>query len=113
MSGTAAVEVVDLVKCYGARRALDGRVAYRRARHAARPARPERRRQDHHDRDLRGVPPADDGTVRVLGRSPTDPALRPRVGVMLQDGVGGYREARALELLKLFASYAAHPQDPA
>ena len=32
---------------------------------------------------------------------------------MLQDGVGGYTGARALELLQLFASYAAHPLDPA
>jgi ABC-2 type transport system ATP-binding protein len=54
---------------------------------------------------------ADSGTVRVLGRDPIldGTALRPRVGVMLQDGVGGYTGARALELLDLFASYAAHP----
>ena len=55
---------------------------------------------------------ADSGTVRVLGLAPDDPALRPRVGVMLQDGVGGYREARAIELLRLFSRYAAHPQEP-
>ena len=56
----------------------------------------------------------DSGTVRVLGRDPVRDAsaLRPRVGVMLQDGVGGYTAARALELLDLFASYAAHPQRP-
>ncbi len=57
----------------------------------------------------------DSGTVRVLGKDPIADAakIRPRVGVMLQDGVGGYREARALELLRLFARYAATPQDPA
>ena len=50
----------------------------------------------------------------MLGRDPvTDAAeLRPRVGVMLQDGVGGYTGATAIELLRLFASYAADPQDP-
>jgi ABC-2 type transport system ATP-binding protein len=30
---------------------------------------------------------------------------------MLQDGVGGYREAKAVELLNLFAAYAAYPLD--
>ena len=56
----------------------------------------------------------DSGTVRVLGLDPIADAraLRPRVGVMLQDGVGGYRDARSIELLRLFASYAVHPQDP-
>jgi ABC-2 type transport system ATP-binding protein len=57
---------------------------------------------------------ADSGTVRVLGRDPLRDggALRPRVGVMLQDGVGGYTAASALEMLRLFASYAGRPQDP-
>jgi ABC-2 type transport system ATP-binding protein len=55
---------------------------------------------------------ADAGSVRVLGMRPDDSRLRPRVGVMLQEGVGGYTSARAIELLRLFASYAAHPHDP-
>ncbi|MGI8880865.1 MAG: ABC transporter ATP-binding protein [Jatrophihabitans sp.] len=57
----------------------------------------------------------DAGTVRVLGLDPRADAvaLRPRVGVMLQDGVGGYTAARTEELLTLFASYAAHPHRPA
>jgi ABC-2 type transport system ATP-binding protein len=57
----------------------------------------------------------DSGTVRVLGLDPVreGSVLRPRVGVMLQDGVGGYTAARATELLELFASYAAHPRHPA
>ncbi len=56
---------------------------------------------------------ADSGSVRVLGLDPVaDGArLRPKVGVMLQDGVGGYTGARALELLQLFGGYAAHPLD--
>jgi ABC-2 type transport system ATP-binding protein len=56
---------------------------------------------------------ADAGVVRVLGLDPhTDgPKLKPRVGVMLQDGVGGYTGAQALELLELFATYAANPLD--
>ena len=56
----------------------------------------------------------DSGTVRVLGHDPIADAarLRPRVGVMLQDGVGGYTGATAMELLRLFAAYAANPQSP-
>lgn len=55
----------------------------------------------------------DGGSVRVLGLDPIadGAALRPKVGVMLQDGVGGYTGAKALELLRLFGSYAAHPLD--
>ncbi len=55
----------------------------------------------------------DSGTVRVLGLDPVADAraLRPRVGVMLQGG-GGYPGARAGELLRLLAAYAAHPLDP-
>jgi ABC-2 type transport system ATP-binding protein len=59
-----------------------------------------------------GFRAADQGRVRVLGQDPIAPALRPRIGVMLQDGVGGYTAARALELLTLFGRYAAHPHDP-
>lgn len=61
-----------------------------------------------------GFRAADAGRVRVLDLDPIADAtrLRPRVGVMLQDGVGGYTGARALELLELFACYAAQPLDP-
>jgi ABC-2 type transport system ATP-binding protein len=57
----------------------------------------------------------DAGRIRVLGLDPLRDAaqLRPRVGVMLQDGVGGYTAATALEMVRLFASYATHPHDPA
>ena len=51
------------------------------------------------------------GSVRVLGREPRDRALRPRVGVMPQTG-GAYPGLRAGEMLRLVASYSAHPLDP-
>ncbi len=56
----------------------------------------------------------DGGSVEVFGMDPRESArdLKPRVGVMLQDGVGGYTAATAAELLTLFGTYAAHPQDP-
>jgi len=56
----------------------------------------------------------DAGTIEVLGLDPIadNERLRARIGVMLQGG-GGYPTARAGEMLKLVASYAADPLDPA
>ena len=61
-----------------------------------------------------GLESADAGTVRVLGRDPgTDGAhLRPRVGVMIQDG-GLPVMARAEELLRHVARLYARPRDVA
>jgi len=55
----------------------------------------------------------DAGTLEILGRDPvTDTAeVRARTGVMLQGG-GAYPAARAGEMLRLVASYAADPLDP-
>lgn len=56
----------------------------------------------------------DDGHVRVLGLDPRRDAarLRPRVGVMLQEGSGMYPGARPVELLRHLARLHAAPQDP-
>jgi ABC-2 type transport system ATP-binding protein len=55
----------------------------------------------------------DVGSVRVLGLDPHRDArsLRPRVGLMLQEG-GIYPMARPPEVLRLFASFHAQPLDP-
>jgi ABC-2 type transport system ATP-binding protein len=55
----------------------------------------------------------DAGTVEVLGLDPVadNARVRGRIGVMLQGG-GGYPAARAGEMLRLVASYAARPLDP-
>jgi ABC-2 type transport system ATP-binding protein len=55
---------------------------------------------------------ADGGSARVLGLDPIDDhdALMPRLGIMLQSG-GVYPWATAGEILRLFASFAAHPLD--
>jgi ABC-2 type transport system ATP-binding protein len=62
---------------------------------------------------LEGYRKADGGRVRVLGLDPwRDGArLRPRIGVMLQDG-GLYPALKPPELLRLFASYYDDPDDP-
>lgn len=55
---------------------------------------------------------AQSGSVRVLGLDPIDDAakLRPRVGVMLQNG-GAWTGSRADELLRHMAALHAHPLD--
>ncbi|HEX3273032.1 MAG TPA: ABC transporter ATP-binding protein [Ktedonobacterales bacterium] len=62
---------------------------------------------------LEGYRRADSGTVSVLGRDPQrDPTLKALVGVMLQqDGV--YPTLRPPEVLNLYASFFAEPEDPA
>jgi ABC-2 type transport system ATP-binding protein len=53
------------------------------------------------------------GTVRVLGLDPirNAAALKPRIGVMLQEG-GVAPQMRPLEALELFARFYARPADP-
>jgi len=111
---SAALEVNDLVKTYGSARAVDG-ISLRLERGTLLALLgPNGAGKTTTLEICEGFRRADAGTVRVLGLDPVREldALRPRIGVMLQDGVGGYREARALELLQLFASYAANPVSP-
>jgi ABC-2 type transport system ATP-binding protein len=62
---------------------------------------------------LEGYRSPDSGAVRVLGLDPVAQAaaLKPRIGLMLQDG-GVYQAIRPLEALELFASFYASPEDP-
>ena len=115
MPAAAAVEITDLVKRYAGRPAVDGisltvprgqLLALLGTNGAGKTTTIE---------ICEGFRRADSGRVRVLGLDPATDSrqLRPKVGVKLQGGVGGYTGARALELLQLFASYAAHPLDAA
>ena len=62
---------------------------------------------------VEGYRRADGGDVRVLGLDPARDgrALRPRVGLMLQQG-GLPPQARPRELLRLYASFFRDPEDP-
>jgi ABC-2 type transport system ATP-binding protein len=62
---------------------------------------------------LEGYRRPDAGDVRVLELDPwrDGPRLRPRIGVMLQEG-GLYPGIRPLEALELFAAYYDDPDDP-
>ncbi len=114
MPPVAAVEIVDLVKAYGEHRAVDG-LSLRLERGCVLALLgPNGAGKTTTIEICEGFRRLDSGTVRVLGLDPVRDAarLKPRVGVMLQDGVGGYTAARAVELLRLFAAYAAQPLDP-
>src|SRR5882757_4641113 len=108
-----AISVVGLAKHYGSTRAVDG-LSFDVARGevfgllgpngAGKTATVE---------TLEGYRSPDLGTVRVLGLDPVReaPALRPRIGVMLQEG-GLYPGLKPLELLRLFAAYYDDPESP-
>jgi ABC-2 type transport system ATP-binding protein len=110
----AALELTDLVKAYGERRAVDGLSLVVAQGQVLALLGPNGAGKTTTIEICEGFRRADSGSVRVLGLDPVRDAsrLRPQVGVMLQDGVGGYTGARAGELLRLFAAYAANPLDP-
>lgn len=62
---------------------------------------------------LEGYRVADRGLARVLGLDPRRDAaqLKPQIGVMLQQD-GLYQTLRAREILSLYASFYADPEDP-
>ncbi len=106
-----AVEVVGLVKRYGATTAVDGlSLEVPRATVVALLG-PNGAGKTTTVEVCEGFRTADAGSVRVLGRHPHDRALRAAVGVMPQGG-GVYPGARAGEMLRLVASYYARPLDP-
>jgi ABC-2 type transport system ATP-binding protein len=109
-----AVEVRDLTKRYGATTAVAGLTLSAAAGEVLAVLGPNGAGKTTTVEICEGYRRPDSGTVRVLGLDPVADArvLRPRVGVMLQGG-GGYPGARAGEMLRLLASYAAHPLDPA
>lgn len=62
---------------------------------------------------LEGYRRPNGGRVRVLGCDPIRDAvmLRPRIGIMLQSG-GIYNGAKTGEVVRLFAAFYSHPQNP-
>jgi ABC-2 type transport system ATP-binding protein len=106
-----AVEVRDLLKRYGRTTAVDG-LTLRCARgEVTAILGPNGAGKTSTIEICEGFRPHDGGTVRVLGLAPGDPALKPRLGVMLQSG-GVPVTMRAGEWLRLVARFYAHPLDP-
>jgi ABC-2 type transport system ATP-binding protein len=110
---SVAVDVDGLVKRYGERTAVDGvSLQVPRAGVLALLG-PNGAGKTTTIETCIGFRRPDRGTVRVLGLDPVkeNPLLRPRIGVMLQNG-GVYQAARCREMLRLVASYSAHALDP-
>jgi ABC-2 type transport system ATP-binding protein len=107
-----AVEVVDLVKRYGPTVAADGLSLTVPAGTITAVLGPNGAGKTTTVETCEGYRRPDSGQVRVLGRDPARDGrdLRPRVGVMLQDG-GVYPGVKAREMLRHVAALHAHPLD--
>jgi ABC-2 type transport system ATP-binding protein len=106
-----AVEVRGLVKRYDGRAVVDGLDLVARQGAVTAVLGPNGAGKTTSIECCEGLRSPDGGTVRVLGRDPIGDArfLRPRVGVMLQDG-GLPTGVRALELLRHVAAMYAAPR---
>ena len=114
MSETAlAVSVEYLRKSYGPRLAVDGLSFEVRAGEVFALLGPNGAGKTTTIEILEGYRTRDAGRVSVLGCDPQREAgkLRPRIGLMLQEG-GIYPQARPREMLALFAAFYPEPEDP-
>jgi ABC-2 type transport system ATP-binding protein len=114
-AGGPALEISGLIKSYAGRRVVDGLTLTLARGEIVALLGPNGAGKTTTIEISEGFRRPDAGTVRVLGLDPLRDAaaLKPQIGVMLQDGVGAYTGAKARELLDLFAAYAAHPHDTA
>ena len=113
-SSPVAVQVIDLVKRYGTRSAVDGASFTAAAGQVTAVLGPNGAGKTSTIECCEGLRRPDGGRVRVLGHDPLADGgrLRPRVGVMLQGG-GMPGAARAGDVLQLAAAMYARPRDPA
>ena len=109
----AVVEVRGLVKRYGAITAVDGLDLTVERGETLVLLGPNGAGKTTTVECLEGYRRPDGGTVRVLGLDPVADAraLRPRVGLMLQEG-GLYPHVRPEEALRTFAAFYDEPEDP-
>jgi ABC-2 type transport system ATP-binding protein len=108
-----AISVVGLEKRYGTTQAVDGLSFDVRRGEVFGLLGPNGAGKTTTVEILEGYRAPDAGEARVLGLDPVRDgrSLRPRIGVMLQEG-GLYPGLKALELLRLFASYYDDAEDP-
>ncbi|WP_402466205.1 ABC transporter ATP-binding protein [Isoptericola aurantiacus] len=107
-----AVDVRGLRKTYGGRAVVDGLDLQATAGAVTAVLGPNGAGKTTTIESCEGLRSPDGGTVRVLGLDPVADAvaLRPRVGVMLQDG-GLPTGVRAMEMLRHVAAMYAAPRD--
>jgi ABC-2 type transport system ATP-binding protein len=110
----AAIEVDELVKTYGQRRAVDGLSLQVQSGEVLAMLGPNGAGKTTTVEILEGYRRPDSGTARVLGLDPwrEGQQLKPKIGLMLQQG-GVYPTAYPLEMLKLYASFFERPLEPA
>ena len=112
-TATPAIEVVGLEKHYGAVRAVDDVTLHVDAGEVFGILGPNGAGKTTTVEILEGYRAPDRGTVRVLGLDPIadGAAVRPQIGVMLQEG-GIAPGIRPLEALRLFAGFYDDADDP-
>jgi len=110
---TEAIAVRGLVKRYGGRAVVDGLDLTVQQGEILALLGPNGAGKTTTVETIEGYRRPDSGTVRVLGLDPVRDAaaLRPRVGLMLQNG-GINQYGRPRELLHLFAAFYRDPLDP-
>jgi ABC-2 type transport system ATP-binding protein len=108
-----AIELRGLTKRYGAQTAVDGLDLDVRTGETLALLGPNGAGKTTTVECCEGYRRPDEGTVRVLGLDPRREGdrLRPRMGLMLQEG-GVYPMARPGEVLRLFSRFYADPLDP-
>ena len=112
-TATPAIEVVGLEKHYGAVRAVDDLSLRVEVGEVFGILGPNGAGKTTTVEILEGYRAPDRGTVRVLGLDPIadGAAVRPKIGVMLQEG-GIAPGIRPLEVLRLFAAFYDDADDP-
>ena len=110
---TAAISVRNLVKRYGGRAVVAGLTLDVSPGEILGLLGPNGAGKTTTVEIVEGYRRADGGTARVLGLDPIRDAraLRPRMGIMLQQG-GLPPQVRALEVLRLYASFFRDSEDP-
>ena len=111
--GAAAVEVRDLVKCYNGRCVVDGLTFSVQPGEVFALLGPNGAGKTTTVEILEGYRSPDAGQVRVLGLDPARQGaeLKPRIGLMLQQG-GLFPQITAREALRLFAAFYPNAEDP-
>src|SRR5438270_9664218 len=109
----AAVDVRDLVKRYGSRSVVDGLSFSVKPGEVFALLGPNGAGKTTTVEILEGYRRADAGSVRVLGLDPgrQGGALKPRIGLMLQQG-GLFPQITTREALRLFAAFYRDAEDP-